>query len=160
MLAVALNSKLFIAAIFIGMAICIAIILLTPSKKKTESSDEADAASSPDTDSDESAGNELTAVPAVVVSKRIDSDYNGDSKYAKYNIANLVTFLVDGEEREVVVDHATFERVYDGEASTLVMEGDEFIDFSDGEDAEGAEVLPFDDEKIDPEYTLDVSEEE
>ena len=159
MLAVALNSKLYIAAIFIGMAICIAIILLTPSKKKSDSP-EADTVPSPDTASDESAGNELTAVPAVVVSKRIDSDYNGDSKYAKYNIANLVTFLVDGEEREVVVDHATFERVYDGEASTLVMEGDEFIDFSDGEDAEGAEVLPFDDEEIDPEYTLDASEEE
>ena len=121
--AITLTPKLFITVVGIGMIICIAIILLVPSKKKETSAEP-----------EEEESNELTATPAVVVSKRIDDDYTGTSKKARHNVAYLVTFLVEGEEREILVDRLTFERVNEGDSSTLVMEGKNFFDFSDGEE--------------------------
>ena len=117
------------------MIICIAIILLKPSKKTNE----APAAEV------EEESNELTATPAVVVSKYVDA------KHARHQIEYFVTFLVDGEEREVRVDRKTFERVYEGEASTLVMEGDRFLDFSDGEEMTDEELAAAENEAIEAE---------
>ena len=133
--AITLTPKLFITVVGIGMIICIAIILLKPSKKTNE----APAAEV------EEESNELTATPAVVVSKYVDA------KHARHQIECFVTFLVDGEEREVRVDRKTFERVYEGEASTLVMEGDRFLDFSDGEEMTDEELAAAENEAIEAE---------
>ena len=133
--AITLTPKLFITVVGIGMIICIAIILLKPSKKTNE----APAAEV------EEESNELTATPAVVVSKYVVA------KHARYHIDYFVTFLVDGEEREVSVDRKTFERVYEGEASTLVMEGDRFLDFSDGEEMTDEELAAAENEAIEAE---------
>ena len=133
--AITLTPKLFITVVGIGMIICIAIILLTPSKKTNE----APAAEV------EEESNELTATPAVVVSKY------ADAKSTRHNIYYFVVFLVDGEEREVRVDLKTFERVYEGEASTLVMEGDRFLDFSDGEEMTDEELAAAENEAIEAE---------
>lgn len=133
--AITLTPKLFITVVGIGMIICIAIILLKPSKKTNE----APAAEV------EEESNELTAPPAVVVSKYVDA------KHARHQIEYFVTFLVDGEEREVRVDRKTFERVYEGEASTLVMEGDRFLDFSDGEEMTDEELAAAENEAIEAE---------
>ena len=146
--AITLTPKLFITVVGIGMIICIAIILLKPSKKTNE----APAAEV------EEESNELTATPAVVISKRIDDSYTGNSKKARHNVAYFVTFLVEGEEREILVDRLTFERINEGDSSTLVMEGKTFFDFSDGEEMtdeelaaaenEASEAEDFDDAEI------------
>jgi len=138
--AITLTPKLFITIVGIGMLICIAIILLTPSKKKETSAEP-----------EEEESNELTATPAVVISKRIDDNYTGTSKKVRHNIAYLVTFLVDGEEREILVDRLTFERVNEGDSSTLVMEGKTFFDFSDGEEITDEELAAAENEAIEAE---------
>ena len=140
----ALNPKYFIIAVFVGMIIYIAYVILSPKKKVEETPVETP---------EEVAEPEFVATPAVVIDKHIDIYHSGPSKYGKHNVAHIVKFLVDGEEREIVVDAATFERVYEGEASTLVMEGDEFFDFSNGEEIDEAELAEYTDtdETIDEE---------
>ena len=140
--AATLNPKIYIAVIFICMAIYIAYVLLKPSKK----TDEAPKAEV------EEESNELTATPAVVVSKY------ADAKSTRHNIYYFVVFLVDGEEREVSVDRKTFERVYEGESSTLVMEGDKFLDFSDGEEITDEELAEIENEAFTNE-DIDADEE-
>ena len=141
--AATLNPKIYIAVIFICMAIYIAYVLLKPSKKTDEA---------PKTEIEEES-NELTATPAVVVSKY------ADAKSTRHNIYYFVVFLVDGEECEVRVDRKTFERVYEGEASTLVMEGDKFLDFSDGEEITDEELAEIENEAFtDEELDTDIEE--
>ena len=143
--AATLNPKIYIAVIFICMAIYIAYVLLKPSKK-TDEAPKAEVQA-------EEESNELTATPAVVVSKY------ADAKHARHNIYYFVVFLVDGEEREVRVDRKTFERVYEGEASTLVMEGDKFLDFSDGEEITDEELAEIENEAFtDEELDTDIEE--
>ncbi len=79
---------------------------------------------------------EPEAVGAVVLSKRMDGEWTGSATpHTHYNDCYFVTFLTDeGETKEFKVAKETFEKVYEGQTSTLVTVEGEFFGFSDGEE--------------------------
>jgi len=84
---------------------------------------------------DEVAEAEAYTIGAVVLSKHMTGYWSGSAKSPHYNECYLVTFLTDeGDKREYSVGKKTFEGVYEGQASTLVIVDGEFFAFEDGEE--------------------------
>lgn len=84
---------------------------------------------------DEVEEKETEAIGAVVLSKEMTGYWSGSAKSPHYNECYLVTFLTDeGDKREYSVGKETFESIYEGQASTLVIVDGQFFAFEDGEE--------------------------
>ena len=78
---------------------------------------------------------EAEIIGAVAISKRMDGYWGGNIKTPTYNQCYFVTFLTDdGEEKEYMVGKETFDKIYEGQASTLVTSEGQFFAFDDGEE--------------------------
>ena len=84
---------------------------------------------------DEVEDTEAETIGAVVLSKHMTGYWSGSAKSPHYNECYLVTFLTDeGDKREYSVGKETFESIYEGQASTLVIVDGQFFAFEDGEE--------------------------
>ena len=78
-----------------------------------------------------------TFLQAKVLGKRIHTYYVG-IKISKSETEYWVNFrLENGEEREYYVSKELFDRVEEGQESTLVLLNGMFFDFGEGEDIDG-----------------------
>ncbi|MBR4071160.1 MAG: DUF2500 family protein [Clostridia bacterium] len=78
---------------------------------------------------------ESDVIGAVVLSKNMTGYWSGSAQTPHYNDCYLVTFQTDdGDKREYSVSKETFDKLYEGQASTLVTVDGEFFAFEDGEE--------------------------
>lgn len=71
---------------------------------------------------------------ATVLKKKAELVFIKNSKTGKHERVFEVTFLVDGNEETYPVEQAWFDRLYEGQTSTLVTVNGNFFAFEEGEE--------------------------
>ncbi len=117
--------------ILFGSIVGIAVMVITSIKKAFFSAKK----SFTETDHHSDEKENVEAVDAVVLSKRIDGEWTGGFQTPQYETGYFVSFLTDdGKTKEYRVGEELFQTITEGQSSTLVTVNGVFFGFGDGEE--------------------------